>query len=74
MTAVPHFDVYDLRGGSIFLALPAVAVADFLNIDTAELGWCIEEFGRCDVESLCAVPTGAEIPMPLPEGYEHGAS
>lgn len=63
------FDVYDLRGGSIFLALPASAVADLLDIDTAELGWAIETYGRCDVESLCAVPNGADVPMPLPEDH-----
>lgn len=61
------FDVYDLRGGSIFLALSASSVADLLDIDTADLGWAVEEYGRCDVGPLCAVPNGSETPMPLPE-------
>lgn len=59
------FDLYDLRGGSIFIALPASTVADLLSIDPAELGWCVEEHGRCDVQDWCAVPSGAEIPMLL---------
>lgn len=62
------FDLYDLRGGSIFVGLSVLTVATMLCIDPAELGWCIEEHGRCDVQDWCAVPSGTEIPMPIKGG------
>lgn len=67
------FDVYDTTTQrQIAQAVEAAAAADLLDVGEDDLLWAVEECGRCDGETLCAVLTGSDAPDDDPLGDWHG--